>query len=114
VRRCHGPFVSDDEVGRVISFLSAQRKAEFIEDITAGSEADAADGDVDSDLDVLYDDAVNLVIEKGKASTSMVQRHLKIGYNRAARIVDSLERMGVVGPADGARPRQVLVGRNLG
>jgi DNA segregation ATPase FtsK/SpoIIIE-like protein len=114
VRRCHAPFVSDDEVGRVIEFLRAQREPEYLEEITRDPEEGIDDEDLDGDLDPLYDDAVNIVLGLGKASTSMVQRHLKIGYNRAARIVDSMERMGVVGPADGARPREVLMGPNAG
>ncbi len=60
-------------------------------------------------MDPLYDQAVQLVVDKGQASTSMVQRAFRIGYNRAARIIDSMESEGVVGPADGARPRTVLV-----
>jgi hypothetical protein len=114
VSRCHAPFVSDDEVGRVIDFLRAQREPEYIDEITHDPEELGGDDELGGDLDPLYDDAVNIVLGLGKASTSMVQRHLKIGYNRAARIVDSMERMGVVGPADGARPREVLRGPNAG
>ncbi len=67
-----------------------------------------------SEYDPFYDEAVSFVIEQGKASTSMVQRQFKIGYNRAARIVEIMEQEGVVGPADGAKPREVLVGRRTG
>jgi DNA segregation ATPase FtsK/SpoIIIE-like protein len=107
VQRCHGPFVSDDEVGRVIGFLKQQREPDYIETITA------TEGEVDEmvdpeDQDDLYDEAVRLVKKLGKASASMIQRHFKIGYNRAARIIDMMESAGVVGAADGARPREVL------
>ena len=67
------------------------------------------DGD-NNEYDEFYDRAVTLVIDKGQASTSMVQRAFRIGYNRAARILETMEREGVVGPADGSKPRQVLVG----
>ena len=64
------------------------------------------------DADDLYAEALAVVQKSGKASASMIQRHLKIGYNRAARIIDMMEQAGVVGPADGARPREVLTGHN--
>jgi S-DNA-T family DNA segregation ATPase FtsK/SpoIIIE len=64
------------------------------------------------EMDETYDQAVSIALELGRISTSMIQRRLKIGYNRAARLMEIMEREGVVGPADGARPREVLVGRN--
>ncbi len=109
IERCHGAFVSDDEVMRVTDMLRAQGKPQYIEAITAEAEA-AAEID-ESEMDPLYEQAMEVVLQAGKASTSMVQRHLKIGYNRAARIIDLMEQAGVVGPADGARPREVLMGR---
>ena len=111
VQRCHGPFVSDDEVGRVISFLKEQRGPDYIEAITA-SDDDVEDMADPEDADDLYAEALAVVQKSGKASASMIQRHLKIGYNRAARIIDMMEQAGVVGPADGARPREVLTGHN--
>jgi len=109
LQRCHGAFVSDEEVARVTGFLREQAEPDFIEDL---DDSGGADGgfDLDEEQDELYDDAVQIVIQSGKASTSMVQRHLKIGYNRAACIIDMMEANGVVGPADGSRPREVLVG----
>jgi len=105
IMRCHGAFCSDDEVGRVVDHLRGQGEPNYIEDITKESDS----GEVaEQDRDPLYFEAVQIVRDAGKASTSMIQRHLKIGYNRAARIIDQLEISGVVGPADGARPREVL------
>jgi S-DNA-T family DNA segregation ATPase FtsK/SpoIIIE len=106
--RCHGAFVSDDEVSRVMAHLRAQGEPDYIHDVTKDEASDAGEMDMD-DRDDLYEAAVEIVIRSGKASTSMIQRHLKIGYNRAARIVDMMEAAGVVGPADGARPREVLL-----
>jgi S-DNA-T family DNA segregation ATPase FtsK/SpoIIIE len=108
VRRCHGAFVSDAEVERVADYLRAQAEPEYVSTISVTDTT--SDMDLE-DKDELYDRAVEIVITAGKASTSMVQRHLKIGYNRAARIIDLMESAGVIGPADGARPREVLVGQ---
>ncbi len=106
LERLHGPFVADEEVGRVADFLKEQAEPLYEAEIRVDDEhLESIDPE---DYDEVYDLAVSLVTDKGKASTSMIQRHLKIGYNRAARIMDLMEREGVVGPADGARPREVL------
>ena len=105
VRRPRVPL--DDEVGRVVEFLRAQAEPDYI-DCLAAPESDE-DGVADEDIDELFDDAMRLVVQAGKASTSMIQRHLRIGYNRAARIIEAMEREGIIGPADGAKPREVLV-----
>ena len=108
LQRLHGPFVSDDEAGRVCDYWREQGEPSY--DAQIRVEEDEGLGDVGEDeYDDCYDLAVQIVAEAGKASTSMIQRRLKIGYNRAARIMDMMERDGVVGPADGARPRKVLV-----
>jgi len=106
VMRCHGAFCSDEEVGRVVAHLREQGEPQYIEDITK----EQSDGGAvaEQDRDPLYFEAVQIVQDANKASTSMIQRHLKIGYNRAARIIDQMELSGVIGPADGARPREVL------
>jgi hypothetical protein len=119
VKRLHSPFVSDKEVHDVVDWLNSQGAPDYdpgIEKmITKIEESDVGSGTGapgDDEYDVLYDQAVHLVVEKGFASTSMVQRVFRIGYNRAARILEVMERDGVVGPADGAKPRQVLVGNS--
>ncbi len=108
--RVHAPFLSEDEVHRVADFLRAQGTPQYDLRISA-SDADEPDAAIAAEYDEKYDEAVEMAIQKGKISTSMLQRHLGIGYNRAANMVDTMEREGVVGPADGARPREVLVGK---
>ena len=95
----------------MVDHLKAQAKPVYNESILACAEEPKsnADGEDAQDHDELYDVAVALVAEMGQASTSMVQRKLRIGYNRAARLIERMEKEGIVGPADGARPREVLV-----
>ncbi len=108
LRRLHGPFVSEVELRKVCDFLRAQGAPDYqmeILETTAPGEAEGADGG--GDRDELYDDAVQIVMDTNQASISMIQRRLRIGYNRAARMVEQMEREGLVLPADGARPREV-------
>ena len=109
VARVHGPFVSDAEVERVTDFLRANGRPNYIEGITEEPEAAAAGIDEGGDEDPLYDRAVALVAAERKASTSFVQRHLQIGYNRAARIIERMESEGVVSQANHVGKREVLV-----
>lgn len=120
LKRVHGAFVSDQEVQKVVAALKAHCQPQYDEAIIAAcdkavSEGSSEQGDgaggvggEDEDFDPFYDKAVELVLEKGQASTSMIQRTFRIGYNRAARIIEMMEREGVVGKMDGVRPREVL------
>jgi len=106
--RIHGPYVSDQEIERIVDFVKKQGKPAYDESITE-YEPEAAEGEKpDGDFDEKYDEAVELVTDLGQASISLVQRYMKIGYNRAARIIERMEAEGVVGPSDGAKPRKVL------
>lgn len=111
--RAHGAFIEDAEVIRVINSIKKQAKPNYDEQIIKMCEKLSKDGDGDDtqddeDRDELYDKAVEYVVQKGQASTSMIQRVFRIGYNRAARIIDTMERNGIIGPMDGAKPREVL------
>jgi S-DNA-T family DNA segregation ATPase FtsK/SpoIIIE len=110
LKRVHGAYISEAETEAIISFLKTQGDARYDESVTAAVEEGENGGDErgDEDYDERYDEAVNLVCESGQASISMVQRRLRVGYNRAARMIEMMEKEGVVGPADGARPREVL------
>jgi S-DNA-T family DNA segregation ATPase FtsK/SpoIIIE len=119
IPRVHGPFVADHEVEAVVSFLKSQGEPIYLEEVTeddglseqvgigGGGKDDGSDGSDD-----LYDQAVALVCRERKASTSFVQRHLQIGYNRAARIMDRLEQEGVVSSANHVGKREVLAPPN--
>ena len=111
--RVHGPYVSVDEVEEVVSFLKDQGTPDYQDEITEEPEP-AFDSLPGGELgDALYDEAVALVCREDKASTSFVQRHLQIGYNRAARIIERMEAEGVVSPADRVGRREVLA-RDIG
>ncbi len=118
VSRVHGPFVSDEEVENVVTFLKNQGQPAYIDDITEGGFGGESEvmnalfggGESDgSDVDELWDEAVAVVAKHKKASTSYIQRCLNIGYNRAARIIEEMERQGIVGPANHVGKREVLV-----
>ena len=110
--RVHGPFVSDDEVEKVASFLRQQGEPEYDDSVTVEADpqqnGDAGGADLDGEAS-LYDQAVELVRREGKASTSFIQRHLRIGYNRAATIIEDMERNGLVSPANHAGKREILM-----
>ena len=106
--RVQGAFVSDSEVERIVDYCIEQQKAQYEE---AMIPTDVPDKQFSEGTDDYYDEAVALVIEHGSASVSMLQRKFRIGYSRAARIVDQMEERGVVGPSEGSKPRQVLLSR---
>jgi S-DNA-T family DNA segregation ATPase FtsK/SpoIIIE len=110
LQRIHGPFISEGELSRVIEFVKQQQQPEYVQEVTQEQPMEAAEAEGDEGYDERYDDALELVVRTRQASISMVQRHLRIGYNRAARIIEKMEREGVVGPSDGVKPREVLVG----
>ncbi|MDH5299110.1 MAG: cell division protein FtsK, partial [Desulfobulbaceae bacterium] len=109
LQRIHGAYISEGEIGRIVTFLKEQGTAQYEESMLKIAEEPESDGDGDEDYDDRYDEAVSMVCETGQASISMVQRRLRIGYNRAARLIERMEKEGVVGPADGSKPREVLV-----
>jgi DNA segregation ATPase FtsK/SpoIIIE, S-DNA-T family len=112
ITRVHGPFVSDEEVERVVSFLKTRGMPDYIDEITEEDDVplDPLGGDGDDEAgDKLYTQAVTVVCREGKASTSFVQRHLQIGYNRAARIIERMEAEGIISAANHVGKREVLV-----
>jgi DNA segregation ATPase FtsK/SpoIIIE, S-DNA-T family len=114
LKRIHGCMVSDEEINRIVNFTKKQRAPDYkdseedIFDAIAIEEGDAEADDAE-EFDEKYDEAVALVAKEKQASISYIQRRMRIGYNRAARIVECMEREGVVGPSDGVRPREVYV-----
>jgi len=113
VQRVHAPFVTEKEISAVTAFWKAQGEAEYVHGFLEGPKEDATGNEGDGGSngeqdDALYDDAVRLVFEFGKASTSLLQRRLRIGYGRAAHLIDMMYNDGLVGPADGSKPREIL------
>ena len=113
LQRVHAPFVTEKEISAVTQFWKAQGAAEYVEGFLEGPKDEKGEGGSDllgngEENDPMFDDAVRLVFEFGKASTSLLQRRLRIGYGRAAHLVDLMERDGLVGPADGSKPRELL------
>jgi S-DNA-T family DNA segregation ATPase FtsK/SpoIIIE len=116
ITRLHGPYVSDEEVEAVTKFLRAQGAPQYLDDVTAGADEDGDEGEggyggeSGGGGNDLYDQAVAVVTRDGKASTSYIQRRLQIGYNRAASLMERMEREGVVGAANHAGKREILAG----
>jgi len=115
IQRVHGPFVADKEVEEVVTHLRAQGEPDYLDDVTEGGDEDGESGDMfgggDGSGDALYDQAVAIVAREGKASTSFIQRHLQIGYNKAATLIEKMEKQGVISPANHVGKREVLIGQ---
>src|SRR5216117_362522 len=122
LHRIHGPLVTEDEITSVCDFWRKQAQAKYNEKLLEAPKEEKAAADEEEDVqgndpseevdDELYQDAVRVVCEMGRASTSTLQRRLRIGYGRAARLIDLMEKDGIVGPPDGTKPREVLKNRN--
>jgi len=110
IMRVHGPFVRDDEVERIVAFLKTQSEPVYIDGITDDEEDSlSVSEDGNKEEDSLYNQAVEIVIREGKASTSFIQRHLQIGYNKAAGIIEMMEKNGVISQANHVGKREVLM-----
>jgi S-DNA-T family DNA segregation ATPase FtsK/SpoIIIE len=110
IKRIHGAYISEAETSRLVEFLREQGGSEYDETILDEIESDSANSEEDSqEYDERYDEAVAIVTESGQASISMLQRRLRVGYNRAARMIETMEQEGIIGPADGSKAREVLV-----
>lgn len=109
--RIHGAYVSDKEIEKIVAFVRQQARPAYDESILQIDPSLPEDENKEADYDEKYDEAVELVTDLGHASVSLVQRYMKIGYNRAARIIERMEAEGVVGPSDGVKPRKVLARR---
>jgi DNA segregation ATPase FtsK/SpoIIIE, S-DNA-T family len=107
ITRIHGAYVSEDEIKRVTDFLKTQKKPEYDPTVMEQVARDEEQEGADLERDEKYEEAINVVIHTGQASISMLQRRLRVGYNRAARMIELMEMEGVVGPSDGVRPREV-------
>ena len=111
--RVHGPFVRTEEVQSVVNHLKTQGEPEYLQTITLEeSEHENFNLGLSDGGDELYDKAVSIVCREKRASTSFIQRHLQIGYNRAARIIEKMESEGIVSPANHVGRREVLVGKD--
>lgn len=104
--RVQGAFISDEEVEHIVSFVTNQQGANYVEEMMPTEEPKTSTGEVQDDV---YDEAVEMVIEMQTASISLLQRRFRIGYNRAARLIDEMEMRGIVGPSEGSKPRKVNV-----
>jgi S-DNA-T family DNA segregation ATPase FtsK/SpoIIIE len=109
ITRVHGPFVTDNEVESIVSYLKAQGQPDYVDDVTMAEDDDDGGGASTGDSgDALYDQALAIILRERKVSTSFLQRHLQVGYNRAARIIEKLEEEGVISQPNHAGKREIL------
>jgi S-DNA-T family DNA segregation ATPase FtsK/SpoIIIE len=109
--RVHGAFVTEAEINRVVDFWKEQARPDYDQTFLIAPPAEEAEAETEepgADQDPMYEEALRVVLEMGKASTSTLQRRLRLGYGRAARILDMMHRDGIIGPPDGSKPREVL------
>jgi S-DNA-T family DNA segregation ATPase FtsK/SpoIIIE len=112
--RLHGPLVTEREIGKVVDWWKSQSQPQYNEEFLKSFREKDRNGETleeeedIEELDEVYDEAVRIVVESGKASTSLLQRRLRLGYGRAARLIDLMEKDGIVSAPDGSRPREVL------
>ncbi len=110
LQRLHGPLVTEQEIHKIVDYIRKQGQPHYVLGLLESPDGDDEEGGVEEDLnDELYDQAVQLVTDSRQASISWIQRRLRVGYNRAARMIERMERDGVIAPGDGtSRPREVL------
>ena len=114
--RIQGAYVSDEEIEKLVNYTISQQKAIYDESLTVDKSVSTESADVDDGYasedeydDPIYNEIVDFAVQTGKISASLIQRKFRLGYNRAARIVDLLEERGIIGPPNGSKPREVLV-----
>ena len=107
--RIQGTFITDDEINRVVEYVSKEQEAHYVEEELTAMQRSSYSGDVEEYDDPLYNEIVEFAVKTGKVSASLLQRRFRLGYNRAARIIDLLEERGIIGPINGSKPRDVLV-----
>ncbi len=110
--RIQGAFISDEEVDNVVKFLIEKNKTDYKEDIIEDIDKSENIDDNDIETDILFDDAIEIILNEQSASISLLQRKLKIGYARAGRIIDQMEEKGIVGPSEGSKPRKILISKD--
>ena len=108
LERLHGPLLTEEEIHKVVAFIKRQGAPQYAFNLLEAPDEEDEPTYEDDLSDELYDQAVQLVTESRQASISWVQRRLRVGYNRAARMIERMERDGVISPSDGGRPREVL------
>jgi len=111
--RCHSGYITEAELNRIVAFLKKQAKPIYDESVLKDPEDERGGGFDPGERDSVYIDAVKLILQEGMCSITLIQRRMRLGYARAARIVDMMEQEGIIGPADGSKPREVLVGPEI-